>query len=246
MNSNVERKGKIEGASNTNAWLMIALYVLLSLFVSIIISSISQSDIASAINLFLGNFTVLIVFLIAFPDIRENIADTFKISDKELLKKYLIYTLIAIVGYYILNTIIGFSMAGIYSATSGESIWNYWTDLSSVNQEAVEKSVNAIPWLGFFSVVIVAPIVEEMVFRKAIFDLNSNKLVAIAISSFVFGLIHILSSIGEPQNMWFTLTYILIGAVLSTLYYKTDEQLVYSTGVHMTINLVAYIVLIAS
>lgn len=246
MNSETKRTSYEPGYTNTNSWLIIALYILVSLFISIIVSSISKSDTASAINLFLANFVVILVFLLGFPEIRENISDTFKIKDKDLVKKYAIYALAGVVGYYIINMIFGFMMAGIYSSTSGNEIWTYWTDLSTANQEAVEKSVKAIPWLGFFSVVILAPIVEEIVFRKAIFDLNSNKVMAIVVSSLVFGLIHIVSSIGSPDDMWFTLTYIIIGATLSTVYYKTDEQLVYSMSVHMTINLVAYIVLMAS
>lgn len=83
---------------------------------------------------------------------------------------------------------------------------------------------------------IVAPIVEEIVFRQIIFGSLYKKVNffwAALISAFVFGIIH-----GEPEHI---LIYSSMGFVLAYLYVKTKRILV-PIIVHMTLNSISVLI----
>ena len=72
----------------------------------------------------------------------------------------------------------------------------------SQNQEVIKSNLQAAPFYTFFGTCIFAPIVEEFVFRGAIFSLLRNKysfLISAIVSSLIFGGIHLISSIVSMQ-----------------------------------------------
>ncbi len=77
---------------------------------------------------------------------------------------------------------------------------------------------------------ILAPIVEELIFRKLLIDrlVKYGEKTAIFLSAFVFGLIHL----GIEQIFY----AFLVGIVLSFVYVKTGK-IIYSIAIHMFINL---------
>ena len=86
--------------------------------------------------------------------------------------------------------------------------------------------------LLFISVVILAPIVEEIVFRGIFFNLLNRKrstLFAMIVSSLIFGLLH-------AQTMVPTA---VIGFVLCFIYHRTGSLLLVIAG-HMVNNLIAF------
>lgn len=86
--------------------------------------------------------------------------------------------------------------------------------------------------LLFISVVILAPIVEEIVFRGIFFNLLNRRkstLFAMVVSSLVFGLLH-------AQTMVPTA---VIGFVLCFIYHRTGSLLLVMAG-HMVNNLIAF------
>lgn len=86
--------------------------------------------------------------------------------------------------------------------------------------------------LLFISVVILAPIVEEIVFRGIFFNLLNRKrstLFAMVVSSLIFGLLH-------AQTMVPTA---VIGFVLCFIYHRTGSLLLVMAG-HMVNNLIAF------
>ncbi len=117
-------------------------------------------------------------------------------------------------GSYISNIFITF-----FSAVKGEALQNPVEDMVSDNSI----------WVTILFMVIIAPILEELLFRK----LLCNKLLplgegyAIFISAAVFGAIH---------GNFFQFAYaFLLGALFALIYVKTGK-LIYSTIYHMLIN----------
>lgn len=77
---------------------------------------------------------------------------------------------------------------------------------------------------------VVAPILEEIVFRKIIFGVfykKTNFFIAASLSALIFGVIH-----GEPIHL---LIYASMGFVLAFLYVKT-KRLIVPIIVHMALN----------
>lgn len=85
--------------------------------------------------------------------------------------------------------------------------------------------------------VILAPIVEELVFRKAVFGVlgNGKKIppfLVIILSSIIFGLIHVLG-----DNLVQITTYAMLGGVLGSLYFISKGKIIVPIVVHMAFNL---------
>jgi membrane protease YdiL (CAAX protease family) len=85
--------------------------------------------------------------------------------------------------------------------------------------------------------VILAPIVEELVFRKAVFGVLGNgkkvhPVLVIILSSLIFGLIHVLG-----DDLLQITTYAMLGAVLGSLFYISKGKIIIPIAVHMAFNL---------
>ncbi len=93
----------------------------------------------------------------------------------------------------------------------------------------------------FFDLVVLAPFVEELVFRKAIFGLFGNvknKIYPILASGFIFGIMHIMIN---PSEYLQSIPYIAMGLVLGFTYYRSNENIYINVGIHMLNNLISYV-----
>jgi len=119
---------------------------------------------------------------------------------------------------------------------------------SSMNQKLLTLVISQYPFFMFFSTVIIAPIVEEIIFRFAIFKPLSvkNKPIAYILSSFLFGFLHISTSLIFMHNFneLYTLPlYIGSGLVLAYVYDKTDK-LAAPILVHMLNNYMGFALIV--
>ncbi|PEU18585.1 MULTISPECIES: CPBP family intramembrane glutamic endopeptidase [unclassified Bacillus (in: firmicutes)] len=92
-------------------------------------------------------------------------------------------------------------------------------------------SIAQISPISIFSVVILAPFVEELIFRYAIMNVLTyrlNTLGSILIAAFIFSVIH--------MDFPFVFGYFLIGIALAIVYVKSNRLLV-SFIVHASMNL---------
>ncbi len=133
---------------------------------------------------------------------------------------------------------------------------------SNSNQEGIEAMTLSQPALLFFTTVVFAPIVEELTYRVGLGDSIASKtkpIVAIILSSVVFGLIHfdfssistlIMASAEEKQvalelflNELMNLPiYISSGAILCSTYFLSGK-LSSSICCHIINNLFSFIIL---
>lgn len=112
---------------------------------------------------------------------------------------------------------------------------------TSVNQEALKEMANNSMLMTIIYIVIVAPILEEIVFRSTIIGLilKSKKWLGILISASLFTIIH------SPTDIQSIYTYASMGIVFGGVYMIT-KNLKISTTVHILNNIVASIVLAVS
>lgn len=111
-------------------------------------------------------------------------------------------------------------------------------DANTVNQAALEKA-GLHPILLFTLAAIVAPVVEELIFRGLLFGklFGHKSIIGLLFSSFLFGLIHMPSDFGS----WFI--YGGMGFVLGFVYYKTDK-LHYTMWIHFLNNGIAVVLML--
>lgn len=119
--------------------------------------------------------------------------------------------------------------------------------VESVNQGAVATMLKG-PYaaLMIVNVVIFAPIIEELIFRKAFFSLIKNKWVALVVSSLVFGLIHVTSEPSIQLLIINIIPYAVMGVVFGYAYIRSDENILIPISIHALSNLLATILIFFS
>lgn len=129
---------------------------------------------------------------------------------------------------------IGLTYLGIYIVTRIGAMVMMWEGVSnSTNQETIEN-IHMNPFVLITFTVIMAPIVEELVFRGILMGrvFNPDSIVGLILSSLLFGLAHMPNSIG----VW--IVYAGMGFVLGTVYRKC-QKLEYCIMAHMINNSIA-------
>ena len=113
---------------------------------------------------------------------------------------------------------------------------------SSINQMDIINMSNNYPIITFVMAVLLAPIIEEIVFRGVIFRSlrNINYPIAIIISSLLFGLLHVVQSLftGNYIDLVYGLVYAMLGYYLG-LNYERSGNIIVPIGMHVTINLIS-------
>ncbi|MGT8956825.1 CPBP family intramembrane glutamic endopeptidase [Bacillus cereus] len=130
---------------------------------------------------------------------------------------------------WILVGIVAVFLAQTIGSILDKSIFHLTTQ--SVNTSSNIESVVISP-LALISIVILAPLVEELVFRYAAINILSrkfNKIECILASSLFFSIMHF--------DFPFVFGYFLIGLVLAAIYVRTN-RLIVSFVVHASMNLI--------
>lgn len=102
----------------------------------------------------------------------------------------------------------------------------------------VEQASTVTNVVIFVSVVLAAPAVEELVFRRALFGGIRRRLGlawGLALSSLLFGLVHLDVILSSPVGALQGLGLVLVGLVLALLHHRTDH-LAAPIAAHATYN----------
>ena len=100
---------------------------------------------------------------------------------------------------------------------------SFITNLStSSNEEAVQGLVSATPYLMLFTAGILAPIAEELTFRKGVSMIFKNKWVYATASGLIFGLLHVIGS-GNIVEYLYVIPYGSLGFFFALTYYETKS-----------------------
>ena len=153
-------------------------------------------------------FDILLIISLYFiykKDLKKEFL-LFKNNFKEFVEKYTKYWLLGIVLMSIINSIIMFITP---------------SDVAN-NEELVRGLIDKFPLYGFFSAVLVAPFVEEIVFRKTFKDIIKNKYLLLIICGLTFGTIHVIESYTKITDLLYIFSYGVFGSVFAYIYYKTN------------------------
>ncbi|WP_246569999.1 CPBP family intramembrane glutamic endopeptidase [Lentibacillus saliphilus] len=138
-------------------------------------------------------------------------------------------------GEIVLWSILGVFMAYMANAIAASiEMYVFGIEAGSENTMMIIDMIELVP-LFFIVPTIIAPILEEVIFRKIVFGSlykRFNFIIAAFISAGVFGVIH-----GEIEHI---LIYSAMGFVFAFLYVKT-KRLIVPIIVHMTLNSISVI-----
>ena len=129
---------------------------------------------------------------------------------------------------------IGLTYLGIYIVTRIGAMVMMMEGVSNSTNQATIENIHMNPFVLITLTVIMAPIVEELVFRGLLMGrvFNPDSIVGLILSSLLFGLAHMPNSIG----VW--IVYAGMGFVLGTVYRKC-QKLEYCIMAHMINNSIA-------
>lgn len=91
------------------------------------------------------------------------------------------------------------------------------------NEQGVREIISAVPLLSLFSICLMAPIAEELTFRKAFKDCFNNKWLFVLISGIVFGFLHVIGSFTSLYEFLYIIPYSTLGISFALTYYKTNN-----------------------
>ena len=104
------------------------------------------------------------------------------------------------------------------------------------NEESVQKMIDRSPLLLLISAGFIAPINEEIVFRKTFKDNIKNKYIFVLVTGLFFGYLHVMDSTTFKQFLYI-IPYSSLGISFAMAYYKTDSIFT-SMSMHMFHNTV--------
>ena len=117
---------------------------------------------------------------------------------------------------------------------------------SSENEETIRSFLSKdfkVLILMFFTLCVLTPIVEEVIFRKVTYNFLEKKLgkiVAIIGSGLIFGLMHVIMYGDFVQSI----PYILMGIILGYMYYLSKKNLFVTISIHFINNFISFLMYI--
>lgn len=137
---------------------------------------------------------------------------------------------------------VGFVIIYATNIVSGIMVQIFEPGSSSANQNALIMMLDIEPLPILLASVVVAPLLEELVFRVAIFKgiYPHSRFLAYLASGGIFGLVHVLDGLmaGDLSQLAYLLPYGLLGMVFCWLYEKKGTLAV-PILVHMSNNFVS-------
>ena len=213
--------------------LFILSYFILSNVLMIALVKISMPNTNSQATLYYF-IVCLISLLLYFLVFRKQIIKSFS-NFKKNYKKYISIAFsywikgffIMVVSNYILNTFL----------KTGQST----NELENIALLKGNLLIHTI------TVVLIAPFIEELVFRLSFNKMTKNKHLFSIITGTIFGFIHIITSLSlkNPLNILLLVPYSAMGVALGYSYKETDNIFT-SLSMHMIHNFISVLILIIS
>lgn len=91
------------------------------------------------------------------------------------------------------------------------------------NEQAIRETFNISPLYIFFSAVIYAPIVEELIFRQSIKNIFHNKWLFIIISGLLFGSMHVFGDFKNITDLLYIIPYSTPGIIFAYMLEDSDN-----------------------
>lgn len=187
----------------------------------------------SPFGMSLLNFMIYLVLLPGLILImKRDLVDDFK----DFLKIKHTWIAVIVIGYLylivgnLISNVLSNALSSLFAIDIGQSV-NQLTIIEAL-------SSNGIVFM-LLSAIIMGPIVEELVFRKAIFGLIRSDKIAIIVSTFSFGAIHLIGEASIREALINGVSYFVMGIIFGIIYLRNDRNIWAPITVHILSNLIA-------
>lgn len=193
-------------------------------YIPIYLFHLDVSNLSDGMGVVLSTFSSLLLVCVLFVIYRKELKKEFHIFRKNFID----------------NMDIGFKcwVAGLVIMMVSNLIITYVFKAGGAgNENAVQEMIKSLPWLMVIDAGILAPFNEEIVFRKTLKDVFSNKWIFILGSFLLFGGAHVLGNVNTWVDCLYIIPYGALGGAFAFAYSKTDTVFT-SMSMHMIHNLI--------
>ncbi|MDO4963178.1 MAG: type II CAAX endopeptidase family protein [bacterium] len=170
----------------------------------------------------------LIIIYIYKKDFIPNFKD-FKQNFGKYIEKYIKYWLLALILMIISNSI----------------ITNFTTENVAQNQQSIIDLIKIFPIYSIISIVLIAPLTEELIFRLSIKKIFKNSdILFIIFSGIIFGSLHVITTLQNTSDLLFIIPYSIPGFIFAYCYTKSKNIFTTITlhSIHNTFMLIIQII----
>ena len=204
MNNN---KDIIKGIESLSVYFLLFLFSpFIIQLLPIDIETLKQPNNELLFNIGYELFMLIIIFLI----LKDTIINDFKIFTKyftKFIKGYIKYWFIAL-GLMMISNLI---------------ILIFTKDIAQ-NEQSVRQLVKVNPILSIFLASVLAPLLEEFLFRLSLYKiLNKYKWLFIILSGLIFGSMHVLPTANNITDYLFLIPYSIPGSIFAYTLYKSKN-----------------------
>ena len=190
--------------------LVILSYFLLPTLIKYVIAYLANGSLSEEVSVILSIIievlTLAVILLLFNKRIKENYIDLKK-NHKKYFSKYFKFYLIGLAIMYISNAILIFAFNGGLAG----------------NEETIRSILLVHPIYVYISAVLIAPSVEELVFRGAIKNIIPNSILYILCSGLIFGGMHLVGNVTSIIDLLYIIPYSSLGIAFAYIYSKTDN-----------------------
>lgn len=165
-----------------------------------------STTISAILSILIELLTISVIILLFHKKLEKDFVDLKK-HHKEYFSKYFKYYLIGLGVMYISNA---FLIFGLKNGIAG-------------NEETIRTMLNSHPIYVYISAVLIAPSMEELVFRGGIRNIITNDKLFIIASGLIFGGLHLLGNINTFIDLLYIIPYSSLGIAFAYIYSKTDN-----------------------
>lgn len=200
-------------------------YIFINMFGTTLLYSLTGinvtllSDLGKIIYLAVVNILMMAALYFIFKKELISSFNDLKKNHKQYFSKYLSLWVV-LFGLIVLSNI-------IITLTTGSEISN--------NQESLNRVFEIAPIYFFFSAVIAAPFVEELVFRQGFKYIYKTDWLYILVSGLAFGALHVIGNIETLADVLYLIPYSIPGWGFAYMMAKTKNIFV-SMGFHLLHN----------
>ena len=168
------------------------------------VNNYTTTDLA-IVNTFTDLILVLILIILYFKELRKEFKtfkDNWKMNMDTAFKYWFLGVMIMCISNIAISIITSLG--------------------TSSNEQAVQGLISSTPYLMLFTAGILAPIAEEITFRKGVSKIFKNKWVYATASGLIFGFLHVMGS-SNPLEYLYIIPYGSLGFFFALTYYDTKS-----------------------
>lgn len=191
---------------------IVLLFFFASLFqlIPIEIFKLDINNLTGEQQLWLTIFSDGILLMILAFIYRKTLKEDFKKikgNFYQMLDSGIKYWLIGLIGMMVSNIIIGL----------------FIPEAQATNEQGVQTLIHSSSILAIIAVGILAPIIEELTFRKAFREVFNHKILFALASGLIFGSLHVVLSLNSLWDLFYIIPYSSLGIAFGYMYQKTDN-----------------------